>query len=194
MLDDIAIREPLRKFLFSKSVKPKKILEELRIHDGNAIADVVAVHDLMHGYEIKGENDSVSRLKSQSAFYSCSFPLVSLVTTKNHLRWALNNLDHFWGIILASKENEITKFRYIRGAKYNPLFSKSLSLHMLWKEELMNIGKILDDKTIKKYDSRTTIAGKLEILLTKKETAKMTAKFISFRHLKSTQYIGHVGD
>ncbi|MEW3927462.1 sce7726 family protein [Pseudomonas aeruginosa] len=72
-----------------RSPKPARVLEELTIDNGNAIADVVACYREMHCYEIKGETDNVRRILSQSEFYSRSFPKLTLVTTENHVRWAM---------------------------------------------------------------------------------------------------------
>jgi hypothetical protein len=51
-LDDKTIRKYLIARLASLSNKPKAIIEELRVHNGNAVADVVAVHKYAHWEEL----------------------------------------------------------------------------------------------------------------------------------------------
>ena len=52
-LNDSEIRRSLIQKLNNQAKQPKAILEELRVHNGNAIADVVAIHNNAHCYEIK---------------------------------------------------------------------------------------------------------------------------------------------
>ena len=184
MLNDAHIRVGLKKFIANRGNKPRLLIEELRIHDGNAIADVVAVYDFMHGYEIKGCTDKVSRIKTQADFYNKSFPYLTLVTTSNHLAWALDNLDPFWGIIVASSGESGVKLNYHRGAKTNPYFDIELSLSMLWKEELLDIGHHINASQIKKHDSRSTLASKIFPVLNKKVTAAMISDTMVKRYLK----------
>lgn len=100
-LDDENIRKALIDRLLRLSKAPKAILEELRVHNGNAIADVVAVYSTAHCYEIKGENDSVQRILRQSRFYDLAFNRTTLVTTDKQLEKALRLAPPHWGIMRA---------------------------------------------------------------------------------------------
>lgn len=187
MLNDARIRLGLKQYITNKAKKPKILIEELRIHDGNAIADIVAVYDFMHGYEIKGETDKVSRIKIQSGYYNTSFPFLTLVTTHNHAHWALENLEWFWGIILVSMTPDGLKFKHIRGAKNNPLFCKKKSLSMLWKNELMNIAHATVPESVKKSDSRAELAEKIFPALTKKSMLSAISRLVSNRYLETVE-------
>jgi hypothetical protein len=184
MLDDSNIRQALKGFLFSKSKKQKVLVDELRIHNGNSIADVVAIYNTMHGYEIKGETDTVARLKFQVNFYNISFPNVTLVTTKNHLEWAKKNLPSFWGILLATKTDSKVHFRYHRKSGHNPLFCQQKSLAMLWKSELIELSERTKCKHIRASHSRSLIAEKLQSSLKKSDAALFTSKAIANRYLE----------
>lgn len=61
VLNDKELREALKDWLFRKSMKPKKIIEELSVNNGLAIADVVAIYKDLHCFEIKGDNDKIER-------------------------------------------------------------------------------------------------------------------------------------
>jgi hypothetical protein len=138
-LNDLEIRQALKIKLNGQKPKPKAVVEELRVHNGNAIADVVALHTEAHCYEIKGCNDKVERVLTQGAYYNTAFRKITLVTTQNHLKKALLITPLHWGIILAEYDGERVTLRYSRGAKANPLFDKELALLTLWKSEMLSI-------------------------------------------------------
>ena len=47
-LNDVSIRKSLILKLKNQAVRPKAIIEELRVHNGKAIADVVALYAEAH--------------------------------------------------------------------------------------------------------------------------------------------------
>ena len=91
-LNDKQIRPFLVNFLNSAVNKPQKVMEELSVCYGDAIADVVAVYNTLHCFEIKGETDTIQRIQHQGQFYNKSFLKITLVTTENHLNYALKSI------------------------------------------------------------------------------------------------------
>ena len=89
LLNDIDIRVALIEKLQSMPTKPKAVIEELRVHNGNAIADVVALYKEAHCFEIKGDGDKIERIVTQGRFYDFSFRKITLVTTTKHLAKAV---------------------------------------------------------------------------------------------------------
>lgn len=138
-LNDIEIREALVQKLNNQAIKPKAVVEELRVHNGNAIADVVALYNEAHCYEIKGCNDKIERILLQGSYYNTSFRKITLVTTENHLEKASRIAPHHWGILVASHSAGEVRLRHMRGAKNNPEFNKELALLTLWKSEMLQI-------------------------------------------------------
>ncbi|MFC6283749.1 MULTISPECIES: sce7726 family protein [Polaromonas] len=137
-LTDKEIRAVLVDFLKGRPVAPKAVLEEVRVHNGNAIADVVSIHNMAHCYEIKGETDAISRITRQGAFYDQAFQRITLVTTKNHERQAFQLAPTHWGVVVASKASDGTlMLRYMRKATDSPRFNKEVALLTLWKCELL---------------------------------------------------------
>lgn len=187
MLDDRKIRKALLAFLGKQKPAPRLIVEELNVHNGNAIVDVVAIYESMHGFEIKGETDKVARVIKQSEFYNLSLPKLTLVTTENHLPWVERNLPDFWGVLIATKVDGGIKLRYHRSAKTNPEFSKEISLLMLWKNELLNPKFHPPESKIRKSDTRICLAAKVSKLLTKKQIVKMLS--LSIERRKSLQAV-----
>jgi len=165
-LNDPVIRKKLKSYLNSLPVKPRTIVDELHVHRGNAIADVVAVYKEPHCFEIKGETDSIYRLQSQGKFYDLVFKKITLVTTQNHLKKALESTPQHWGIIIAFLDKEKVKFRHVRKTKSNPSFCKKLALLTLWKQEMLNVSslnKIELPKKINKQELVLELANNLTI-------------------------------
>lgn len=139
-LTDPEIRAALKQSLVRRANAPVVTFEEFHVCRSNAIADIVAVYKLLHCYEIKGETDSIMRLARQAIYYDQAFPLITLVTTKNHLARAIDVAPSHWGVMLASnkKSGEII-FSSTRGAKRNPAYRPEILLQSLWKSELISI-------------------------------------------------------
>ncbi|MEM4986269.1 sce7726 family protein [Collimonas sp. H4R21] len=147
-LGDKDIRRSLIRKLSTQA--PKAIIEELRVHNGNAIADVVTVHSEPHCYEIKGEGDNIQRILTQGKFYDLVFGKVTLVTTENHLAKALALAPEHWGIIVAKRAGQEVKLSHSRSAKKNPGFNKQLALLTLWRSELAEVAISVTDEKISK--------------------------------------------
>lgn len=138
-LNDSAIRPALISYLSERRSKPLAILEELRVHNGNAIADIVTIHDEAHCYEIKGETDNISRLKKQGAYYDMAFRRITLVTTENHISNALNTIPEHWGLMLVTKKEDGLVLKKLKEAKISPEFDKEKAALTLWKEEMLSL-------------------------------------------------------
>lgn len=184
ILNDVNIRKPLINFLNNRVPKPLKIIEELRVHNGNAIADIVTVHKTMHCYEIKGDNDNVYRAIEQGIFYNKSFPKITLVTTEKYAKISLSKIPSFWGIIIVSYQNREISFKYLRKAKYNPFMEKKSALLSLWKDELIDIANELSVETIKKSFNREKYALEISKSITLEKLQSCMSNKIANRTIK----------
>lgn len=158
ILSDKVIRKGLVNFLNHRWPKPSAIMEELRIHNGNAVADVVAIYDTPHCFEIKGERDKLNRVKRQAEFYNTTFLKITLVTTANHASSAEKTIPKFWGILIVNNAGEKVTFSYLRKAKYNSNIGKPLALSMLWRSELMSIATSIEATPLTKRLTRAELA------------------------------------
>jgi len=140
-LNDQAIRYCLIQQLTRMAKRPKAILEEVRVHHGNAIADVVSIHEQPHCYEIKGSTDNIHRAVKQSLFYERTFKKMTLVTVERHANAATRIMPLYWGIMTARADAGKIRLSYARPAKVNPYFDKTIALHTLWKSELLDSDK-----------------------------------------------------
>ncbi|MEZ0123397.1 MAG: sce7726 family protein [Candidatus Reddybacter sp.] len=181
-LNDSDIRQPLIDKLNSLSPKPKAILEELRVHNGNAIADVVTLHRGAHCYEIKGDNDKVERVIKQAKYYDLAFRKLTLVTTRRHLKKALSVTPEHWGIILAEEVSGRIIFKYERSAQINAGFDKRVALLTLWKEEMLDM---MSTHVGYKSKSRDVLAGLISNTKKKEELSESICSTLLSRYESS---------
>jgi hypothetical protein len=138
-LNDARIREALLRRLDRQKARPRAVLEELHVHNGSAIADVVTLHSEAHCYEIKGATDRVERIGVQGTYYNTAFRRITLVTTECKLRRALELAPFFWGILVAVEDGDNIRFRHRRAAQLNPRFERQSAAMTLWKSEMLEL-------------------------------------------------------
>ena len=139
-LNDAVIREALLHKLERQKSRPRAVLQELHVHNGKAIADVVTLHSEAHCYEIKGATDRIERIMVQGAYYNAVFRRITLVTTECNLRGRpLKLAPRFWGIMVAIADGEAVRFRHVRAARLNPNFEKESAAMTLWKSEMLEL-------------------------------------------------------
>ena len=138
-LNDARIREALLRKLARQKARPRAVLEELHVHNGNAIADIVTLHSEAHCYEIKGATDRIERIAVQGTHYNAVFRRITLVTTQCKVRRGLKLVPSFWGIMLAIEQGDTIRFRHIRAARRNPHFEKQSAAMTLWKSEMLEL-------------------------------------------------------
>lgn len=139
MLNDLRIREALLRKLTRQKARPRAVIEELHVHNGSAIADVVTLHSEAHCYEIKGATDRIERIAVQGTYYNAAFRRITLVTTECKLRRAVELAPPFWGIMVAIEDGETVRFRHFRPARLNPRFERQSAAMTLWKSEMLEL-------------------------------------------------------
>jgi len=138
-LNDARIREALLRKLAGQKARPRAVLEELHVHNGRAIADVVTLHSEAHCYEIKGSTDRIERIVVQGTFYNAVFRRITLVTTERNLVRAQKLAPQFWGLMVAVEHGKTVRFRHVRAARRNPHFEKESAAMTLWKSEMLEL-------------------------------------------------------
>ncbi|HEX3624979.1 MAG TPA: sce7726 family protein [Verrucomicrobiae bacterium] len=138
-LNDAAIREALLRKIERQKFRPRAVLQELHVHNGKAIADVVTLHSEAHCYEIKGATDHIERIMAQGVYYNAAFRRITLVTTECKLRRARSLAPRFWGIMVANADDRTVRFRHVRAARLNPNFEKQSAAMTLWKNEMLEL-------------------------------------------------------
>jgi hypothetical protein len=140
-MQDSDIRKLLHPYLKKENKKYKDtiIVDEFDLCSGLSRIDVAVVNGVIHGYEIKSEEDTLIRLPNQITYYNKSLEKISIITNKSHLKQIKQLVPNWWGVLIvksAGKKNIITE---LRRAKSNPQLDADSLLQILWKDELVSI-------------------------------------------------------
>lgn len=133
------LEKDLKKYRLENK-NPAEIFEELGVRHGTARIDIAVINGIMHGYEIKSDRDTLSRLPEQMAEYNAVFDKLTLVVGKHHLYNAINIIPDWWGIMVAkiNANNEVV-FYTIREAEDNQEQVGVSIARLLWREEALQI-------------------------------------------------------
>lgn len=143
---DISIRKALVDNLKSEFTDTASIiLSEYTLATTGTRADIVVINGVLHGYEVKSDADSLTRLNSQVHGYNEVFDRMTLVVGERHLIHSMYSLPDWWGITLAkrSEKGEVSLFK-LREPLQNPLQKSKTLARLLWKTELVRLLKDYD--------------------------------------------------
>lgn len=144
--NDKIIRDALNIFLTKRHANDSrlKIIPELGVKHGSARIDIAVVNGVLHGYEIKSDRDTLTRLPEQMKEYNAVFDKVTLVVGKSHLFEAINMIPEWWGVMIpkVDRNNKII-FYTIREPKNNEAQLNVSIARLLWREEAL---KILEER------------------------------------------------
>lgn len=102
---------------------------------GSTRADVVHITEhFMHGYEVKGDGDTLQRVENQLRCYAEVYDFVTFVVTDKHLPKLLPQLPEWVGVLVASPEGP--GLRLHRAAGYNATVQAAPLAALLWVEEI----------------------------------------------------------
>lgn len=115
------------------------LIDEFALFGGQTRADLVALNGSLQGFEIKGESDTLARLRHQAKLYGKIFSHATLVTTPKHRSHCRRILPKWWGLWLAIDTDDGMRFEQVRTAQENAgQCSKSIA-RLLWREEALRI-------------------------------------------------------
>ncbi|RZK42938.1 MAG: hypothetical protein EOO57_00650 [Hymenobacter sp.] len=102
---------------------------------GTTRADVVHVTPaFMHGYEVKGDGDTLQRVENQLRCYAEVYDFVTFIVTEKHLPKLLPRLPAWVGVLVAEAEGDT--LRTHRPASYNATVQRAPLAALLWVEEV----------------------------------------------------------
>ena len=100
---------------------------------GTTRADVVHITEhFMHGYEVKGDGDTLQRVPAQLPCYAGAYDFVTFVVTEKHLARLLPQLPEWVGVLVASAEG----LRPHRPALYNATVERAGVAGLLLLDEI----------------------------------------------------------
>jgi hypothetical protein len=141
------------------------VIDELGLHHGSCRADIAVVNGRMIGYEIKGETDTLKRLREQVRAYNAVFDQATVITTERHSQKVLKKVPRWWGVIICRSApcQQIT-FETLRAGTMNEGVDSLAVAQLLWKTEaaaiLAKLGepkRMLREPRAKLYERLTEI-------------------------------------
>ncbi|SBV94062.1 conserved hypothetical protein [uncultured Alphaproteobacteria bacterium] len=139
---DIDVRNALRRQVLKEheSDPSTLVVHELGVWGGIARVDVAVINGSIHGFEIKSDSDTLSRLSGQASAYNAVFDQITIVCGSHHLDNVMERVPEFWGVKVATSgpRGGIT-LRQQRFPKINRDINPVALSHLLWKEEALEI-------------------------------------------------------
>lgn len=182
--NDLIIRSALKEILENRHAKDEKvrIIEELGVQHGTARVDIAVVNGIMHGYEIKSDQDTLQRLPEQIDIFNSVFDKMTLVVGKKHLHEAINIVPDWWGIIVAKiNTNSPVIFNLIREGELNQGQDSVSVARLLWRQEALNILREKGEAKGFYSKPRDSIYEKLALVLDQKTLRDKVRETIFFR-------------
>ena len=116
-----------------------RFVEELGMCQGVARVDLAVVNGSVHGYEIKSERDTLTRLPSQSEVYSQALEFVTIVAAPHHLAQIEAMVPVWWGVWSATQDGASVRLDVLREALPNPCLAPLALVQFLWRDEALKI-------------------------------------------------------
>ncbi|OGU40367.1 MAG: hypothetical protein A2315_00375 [Ignavibacteria bacterium RIFOXYB2_FULL_35_12] len=140
-MQDADIRKLLHPYLERKNRKYKDtiIVDELDLCSGLSRIDIAVINGIIHGYEIKSEEDTLNRLPNQISYYNKSLEKITIATNKSHIKKIDKFVPEWWGLILITDKDKQKRIIELRQARTNPLLNNLSLLQILWKNELISV-------------------------------------------------------
>lgn len=135
-ITEAAIRSTLVERLRTQCAPGHVLIEELGIENGAARVDLAVAGELLEGFEIKSDLDTLDRLARQMHAYHRVFDTVTLVTTATYLDQAEQLLPRWWGLWEAHcKTDESVEIRVRRSASPHTYQDAQSIAALLWRDE-----------------------------------------------------------
>jgi len=184
MLNDTAIRTVIhREHLRNERKDPKTlVVNELGIDHGKLRADIAVINRRMTGYEIKSDQDSLSRLARQITGYNRVFEYAHVVATDRHLDRAAAMVPHWWGIIRVYRGPQGgLRLRTVRRGSPNPKRSSIALARLLWRDEVLTILRELGMHGRSLRRERSKLYRSLVLRVTTDDVARLVTTFLRSR-------------
>jgi len=114
-----------------------RIVDELSICHGMAIADIAVINGSLQGYEIKSDQDTLNRLPNQIESYNKVFDFINIVVSKKFSTKIEHHIPEWWGILKVEEIDEHIFINEYRKPTLNSSICPYSLLQLLWKEELI---------------------------------------------------------
>jgi hypothetical protein len=183
-MNDLEIRQNFHRKKLGKYYKEINtlIIDELALNNGKNRADIAVINNNLIGYEIKGNNDSLFRLKRQVQAYNSIFNKCYVITGTRHEKVIFNYIPEWWGIIISEKNiRDDVNFFLIRKAYTNKTIRSISLIRLLWRPEVIEILRQnqVSSKILRK--PKAILYESLAEMYNPKELQKITIGYIKKR-------------
>ena len=137
VMHDCDIRDALRDDLRRQyGADPETaIIDELSIQRAGARIDVALVNGVLHGFELKSDRDTLSRLARQAQAYDAVCDHVTLVVGERLVRNAVELVPNWWGVKVARLDSWGMTFRDLKLSQRNPAPNPIAVAQLLRRDE-----------------------------------------------------------
>jgi len=137
-MKDPAIRNLLKRTELSQYINDfhSKVVEEMNLPVAKARIDIAVINGHMHGFEIKGSNDTLKRLPSQLTAYQKVFDYVTIITELKYHERILNFIPDWIGVSVCSDKKDENEFEVIKPPCFNENKDGFYVAKLLWRDEI----------------------------------------------------------
>ena len=147
-----------KKLRYHHANKNTLVVDELGLNHGKSRADIAVINGHLVGYEIKSDQDSLTRLKQQVQAYNAIFNKSYIIVGDRYQKCVHKHIPNYWGIITSKAGNRSgIKFALIRKAKPNQSIDPIAVAKLLWKNEAVEILKYKKLPSKLLHQSRSTL-------------------------------------
>lgn len=182
------IRDALKQHLgWTNSSKDHRLVEEICIDKGRCRFDVgLVTGESTHGFEIKSDRDTLTRLDHQIESYGRFFEQVSIVAA-SHWHDAETSTPKWVGILMAGQlRNDQVVWLWMRRPKPSPLFDPASALSIFWAEYLRERIMDIQGTAPPKRWSRARMAEHLASICDRDAIPSEIMRFVDWRQEKLT--------
>ncbi len=112
------------------------VVNELGLIHARCRIDIAVINGWIHGYEIKSDRDTLTRLPQQLELFSGSLQKLTLIVGVRHLASVTTMLPGWCGLtVVRTGSRGGIRFERIRRAQFNPDVDPFLLAHLLWRRE-----------------------------------------------------------
>jgi len=131
------------------------ILEEFGCN--TARIDIAVINGALHGYEIKSDGDSISRLEQQLEAYYGVFDYVTVVSGRKLFNAIRQIVPETCGLILAAYRDDELTLKDRRKARRNPNQRHYDLARMMWRDEALRCMRSRGLRTVNSRNSAEQI-------------------------------------
>jgi hypothetical protein len=111
------------------------IRNEMGLCLGETRVDLAVINGHLHGYEIKSERDTLTRLKIQIELYDRVLDYSTIVTSSRHLDRVRGMVPAHWGIVEARGNDAEVMLHTVRKPTLNRQLQPLCLAQLLWRDE-----------------------------------------------------------